>query len=77
MEDASLELVARSLGLPAHPRVFLWTVAPLLPCGAETSLFMQYALGISILTLSLTHYTFVVVILSYLEVDSQHYFVRR
>ena len=40
-------------------------------------LFMQYALGISILTLSLTHYTFVVVIMSYLEVDSQHYdFVR-
>jgi len=38
---------------------------------------MQYALGISILTLSLTHYTFVVVIMSYLEVDSQHYdFVR-
>ena len=37
MGDASLDLVGRSLGLPAHPRVFLSPVAPLLPCGAETS----------------------------------------
>ena len=29
MEDASLNLVSRFLGLPRHPRVFPWPVAPL------------------------------------------------
>ena len=37
MGDASFVLVTHSLFLPVHPRVFLWPVAPLLPCGAETS----------------------------------------
>ena len=45
MEDASLDLVGRSLGLPAHPRVFLWPVAPLLPCRAETSRSSVTGLG--------------------------------
>ena len=41
MGDASFVLVTHSLYLPVHPRVFLWPVAPLLPCGAETSYYFN------------------------------------
>ena len=37
MGDAFFVLVTNSLFLSVHPSVFLWPVAPLLPCGAETS----------------------------------------